>query len=447
MGLAELAFTHAADALAKGPEGGALDELFDERKDAAGVWWQFLRARRGGESHRATLARVARLLVLPAPSPAAPAEKGAAAAAADEDWLALVNQAAAQALSLEAPQRDQWLRALAETCLAHENRARAKELLIAGESISAAAAMRLADLYAEDEDWPQAADWYAMATTDAEQRPLAMFLQGRALEKSGQTEEGRRLMDLARMLPLAEAAKRRVLADGLKERGLLDEAIREWELVLRTTAFRDWYSSNAAMNLGNAYSGKDHLAAAENWETLALSVLKTSSSFIEVEGYLQLPHLVHKSRARGLLAAGKHDQSLANMRISQAAYPGNIDLAEDLIPELEAADLQDAADELFAKVYAPNEQVCADYPRNASAHNNLAWLAARSGRKLDEALSHARRAVDLEPESAAYLDTLAEALYRTGNRQEAIGLARRCLAQEPENEHFRQQLERFQAGE
>jgi tetratricopeptide (TPR) repeat protein len=223
--------------------------------------------------------------------------------------------------------------------------------------------------------------------------------------------------------------------------------VREWELILCTSAFRDWYSSNAAMNLGNALSGKDHLAAADNWETLALSVLKPGSAFIEVEGYLQLPHLVHKSRARGLLAAGKHDEALANLQIGLAAYPGNIDLAEDLIPDLEAAGLKSAADDLFAKVYPPNEQVCVDYPENASAHNNLAWLAARSGRRLPEALAHAQLAVKLEPENAAYLDTLAEALYRTGSRDEAIKLAQRCLEKEPDNEHFQQQLARFQAGE
>jgi tetratricopeptide (TPR) repeat protein len=253
-------------------------------------------------------------------------------------------------------------------------------------------------------------------------------------------------MQLARMLPLADGAKRRALADGLKERKLTEQAVAEWELVLRSTAFRDWYGSNASLNLGNTLSGKDQLAAAANWEALALSVLKTSSSFLEVDGYLQLPHLVHKSRARGLLAEGKHAEALENLRISQAAYPGNIDLAEDLIPELEAAGQRGAADDLFAKVFLPNEQVCADFPDNASAHNNLAWLAARSGRKLDEALLHARRAVALEPENAAYLDTLAEALFRTGSRVEAIELARRCLEKEPENEHFKQQLSRFSAG-
>lgn len=444
MGLRSQAFDHAAEALAKGPDGVALGQLFDDQRDTADVWWRFFRDRHEGEPHRATLERVAEMLKFVRPSGAedAPMEK-----AADVDWLALVDQAADTAKQAEEAQRNQWLQALAETCLLRGDRDRAKQLLATGESVSSAATMRLADLYAEDEDWKQAAEWYGRAADDSDQRSLALFLQGHALEKSGDKQEAQRLKDLAEMLPLAEAARRRTLADGLKERGLIEDAIRQWKLILRTTAFRDWYSSNASMNLGNALSGKDHLAAADHWEALSLSVLKTSSSFIEVEGYLQLPHLVHKSRARGMLAGGNNESAIANLWISQRAYPGNIDLAEDLIPELETAGLKSVADELFDKVYQPNEQVCVDYPNNASAQNNVAWLAARSGRRLGEALAHARRAVELEPENAAYLDTLAEALYRTGGRREAIELEQRCLEQDPENDHFQRQLARFKSGQ
>jgi hypothetical protein len=448
LGLDEQAFDHAALALAKGPAESVLADVFGDQRDTASVWWQYFSRRHPDELQRATLDRVATILKPPsdATDRGVPAPARSAAPLPD-DWQKLVDEAAAQAASLEVAQRAQWLRALAETCLLQDDRPRAKSLLAEAAPLSSAAALRLADLFVEDNAWPDAAKWYETASADANQRPLAMYLRGRALEQAGDAAEGRRWMELARLLPLAEAARRRVLADGLKERKLTDAAVAEWELVLRTTAFRDWYSSNASLNLGNTISGKDHLAAAAHWEALALSVLKTNSSFIEVEGYLQLPHLVHKSRARGLLARGKHDEALANLKLSRAAYPGNIDLAEDLIPELEAAGLRSAADELFESIYLPNEQLCLDYPQHASAHNNLAWLAARSGRRLEEARTHARRAVELEPENAAYLDTLAESLFRTGSRAEAIELAERCLKKEPNNEHFQQQLARFRSGQ
>lgn len=436
LGLVEQAFDHGALALAKGPEGSALAALFPKQTDEANVWWQFFRERSAEFSHRETLDRIAPLLSV-------------ASAKGEDDArieaTKLINQAARQAASFDKDRRSQWYQALAETALRHGERLRSKELLGEVAGSSAAAALRLADLCADDEDWTGAARWYEQVSEDVEHRCLAMYLRGRALRRLGDDEAGQRLMDLALLLPLAEGATRYELAKGLKERGLIKEAIDQWRFVQRTVPVRDWYSSNASLSVGNTISGKDYLGAADQWEALALSVLKSSSRFVEVEGYLQLPHLVHKSRARGLLAEGKQESALENLWIAQAAYPGSIDLAEDLIPELEAAGMRGAADELFAKVYAPNQQLCDDFPENASAHNNLAWLAARSGRRLEDALHHARRAVELEPDSAAYLDTLAEALFRTGGREEAVALERRCLSQEPENEHYQKQLARFQS--
>jgi tetratricopeptide (TPR) repeat protein len=433
--LVEQAFEHGALALAKGPEGSALSALFPEQTDEANVWWRFFRQRRAGESHRASLDRVASML-----------GTGPKDAGHDEESRTLIEQAARQAAAMETDRRVQWHRALAETALRRGDRARAVELLENVAEVSAEAAMRLGDLHVEDQQWLQAARCYERASKDGESQALATYLRGHCLEKAGDKTQGAELTELAQLLPLADSSKRRDFAEGLKDRGMPDEAQRQWELILRTTGVRDWYFSNAAMNLGNLLSGKDYLAAADYWESLSLSVLKSSSSFVKVEGYLQLPHLVHKSRALGLLAEGKNNLAVKNLWISQAAFPGNIDLAEDLIPELEAAGLQSTADELFDKVYVLNERLCTDYPDNASTHNNLAWLAARNGRRLEEALHHARRAVELAPDTGAYLDTLAEALYRTGGRDEAIKLERRCLEQEPDNEHYQKQLARFEKG-
>ncbi|MEQ8791040.1 MAG: hypothetical protein RIC55_32560 [Pirellulaceae bacterium] len=433
-GLREMAFDHGALALQKGPDGAALPALFPEQSDEARVWWDFFRQWHPTESHRAALERVAAVL-----------RSKTEDAAAEEAIRILLDQAIRAAASLDKDRRNQWHLALAETSLRRGERPRALELLENVAESSPSAALRLADLLLEDEKWLSAARWYQEASADVEHRALAMYMNGYCLDQHGRNAEGAQLMETAALLPMATGPKRRDLAEGLKDRGLIDAANEQWRLIRRTTAMGDWYSSNAAMNLGNTVSAEDPLAAADYWEILSLSVLNSGSAFIDVTGYLQLPHLIHKARARGLLAEGKHRQAVDNLWISQAAYPSNIDLAEDLIPELEAADLRTAADELFAKVYAPNRRLCDDFPDNASAHNNLAWLAARSGRRLEEAVHHARRAVELAPDTAAYLDTLAEALFRTGGRDEAIKLARRCLEQEPENEHYQKQLARFEA--
>lgn len=58
-------------------------------------------------------------------------------------------------------------------------------------------------------------------------------------------------------------------------------------------------------------------------------------------------------------------------------------------------------------------------PHDSRVFNNLAWVLARDGRRLDEALAHAQRARALAPDLPAVLDTLGWVHYRRGEYVEA----------------------------
>ncbi len=49
-----------------------------------------------------------------------------------------------------------------------------------------------------------------------------------------------------------------------------------------------------------------------------------------------------------------------------------------------------------------HEALCRDFPRDATFHNDLAWLAANLDRDLDKALAHAQRRLNLSPRHQAY---------------------------------------------
>lgn len=66
-------------------------------------------------------------------------------------------------------------------------------------------------------------------------------------------------------------------------------------------------------------------------------------------------------------------------------------------------------------------------PENALALNNLAYSSAQRGLHLDEARAMALRAVQLEPQSAAYLDTYAWVLYKLGEYSEARTFIERAI--------------------
>lgn len=101
---------------------------------------------------------------------------------------------------------------------------------------------------------------------------------------------------------------------------------------------------------------------------------------------------------------------------------------------------------------AAYEEALRRAPDDPAAANALAWLLAtsRDGAVADPAksLELARRAVGAEPRNAAYLDTLAEARRKTGDRPGAIEAIRQAIDAAPEREKagYRKRLEEFESG-
>jgi Flp pilus assembly protein TadD len=58
-------------------------------------------------------------------------------------------------------------------------------------------------------------------------------------------------------------------------------------------------------------------------------------------------------------------------------------------------------------------------PKNSSALNYLGYMLADRGVRLNEALDLIRKAVDLDPNNGAYLDSLGWAYYRLGDLEQA----------------------------
>ena len=88
-------------------------------------------------------------------------------------------------------------------------------------------------------------------------------------------------------------------------------------------------------------------------------------------------------------------------------------------------------------------------PNDALAHNNLAWIYATAAdlkfRDPSAALEHATKAVNLtasrEPD---LVDTLAEALYVSGNFAEAVRVETKALQLTPGNKDFQEHMRRYQ---
>lgn len=411
-----------------------LSILYPSRSSCAAVWWEYFRDLHAHAQLLDTLKQVEQLF-----HPAWFREGGG-------DLDGLVAQAASKIPTLPETKQIEWFHELAETCVVHGRRDLALNYYARAASSSVTDALKLGDLLAADGRSAEAANWYEKAWQFDRDKPLPLYLHARALQRSGQQEKGSRLTELALLMPMANTDLRHELASGLKERGYREEARQQFEFLLRTGELQHGRLIDAAKQLGNLVHGSDELRAAECWESMVLCCLKPNWGFVENGGYIQIPQLVHKTRALGLVKAGRLDEAVREIWASYRAAPATSDLAEELVPILEAANRQQEANELLVTSANRLRELGREFPQCATFHNNLAWLLARCGRELDEALEHSRRALELEPEKPSFIDTLAEIHFRRGEIEEAIVCAERCVQKDPRNSHYQAQRERFQTA-
>lgn len=368
LGLIDDAFRHAGAVLDTEWRLTLLRTLFPEHQRVAELWWGLLCRRRPDEPRKVTLGTLRGVLSPDsAKSPTSP------------DWLRFVKEVEKETADLGPQDRGNWLTALGETCLVRGDSRLAESYFqrAAEAAPSVGVLVQLGDLAARRNDWREAARWYAKAWDADRGDPTALFLQGRALVEAGRESDGRPLIDAAKLLPLGNAETRHAMAETLYNRGLTEEAVRQWQVVVRTGELRSWAVAEAAKRLGTFHAGRDDLAAARYWQWPLLRCLRTSSTIVSVQGYLETTHRIHKARARGLLAAGRVEEALREIDLSLASLPGETALAIELVPLLRKAGRGAEADDLFEKVFAVNQRVCEDFPKATHYHEELARLAAQ----------------------------------------------------------------------
>jgi tetratricopeptide (TPR) repeat protein len=150
------------------------------------------------------------------------------------------------------------------------------------------------------------------------------------------------------------------------------------------------------------------------------------------------------SRALANLESNR-EESIAILEKCHRIFMTDGSLADYFFPAIRKAGLIAEHDRWFHETWDRMTEVIERFPESDNTRNTAAWFASRAIRKLDEAEKHAAKALDSNPDQAAYLDTMAEIQFAKGDRDKALEWSRLALNHEPNDSQLRRQHERFRS--
>jgi hypothetical protein len=199
-----------------------------------------------------------------------------------------------------------------------------------------------------------------------------------------------------------------------------------------------------------ADTNEDHVAAADHWEA-ALPDAKALAQAAGDQGINQIRpedikdevawHRLHAARTSG-------DHSSANKILDELLQNPRpeTNVTIEVVNALKSSGRNDDAVKFFQKGYDVASDKLAERDFMANNLNEFAWICARCGERADEAVKAANRAMAIEPENYAYIDTAASAYFAAGDSAKAVELERRALLSRPNDAFMRKQLERFESS-
>ena len=335
--------------------------------------------------------------------------------------------------------------ALAETCRRVGRAEAGMELLAAGlPAAEAGTSMRLARFAIRAGLWARAEEASRATFEACSHAAEPMLVRIEALERLGRRDLATALIDRAHLLALASTEERLELAAVLERIGRVAEARRVLDVALRTTSDAD--AGERVALAAWRLAPDDDAAALDAWIVRA-EVARLGR--LADEGSIAIAYAMDQARelaiAHGIRARldGRPRDALAHARAALAIDPNEFEanaLHQAVAEPAEAARVREAA-------FRFHESQRARDPASAHLQNQFAWFAARVRARLDEALVAAERAVELEPSSQYYLDTLAEVRFQKGDRAGALAASERALSIVPADGYYHRQRRRFAEGD
>lgn len=189
------------------------------------------------------------------------------------------------------------------------------------------------------------------------------------------------------------------------------------------------------------------LTAASCFEALAQVKVSRRFSGEELQTYTKARLSADLARALSILDSDR-ELAVSTLDDLHEIFITDGVLADDFFPMVRKAGLVKELEVWFSKSWQKLIPVIEKYPASDNTRNTAGWLASRACLKLDEGEEHMKAALEMNPDQAAYLDTMAEVQFAKGDRKAAVEWSSRAisfypLTESPSDVMIRKQHQRF----
>lgn len=305
------------------------------------------------------------------------------------------------------------------------------------------------DWLTEQKSWDMIVELIGRYPESADRKPLLLYRLAQAHGELGNSEQADDAAKRALKIDPAAPEKHKLAAYELQNRGMFDWAEQEYRYAIKLgpPGGTTHLSSHFLLSEMLHDIAKD-LAAAQVLEDV-IEVMEKDASARILAGRIGRQPATVKSRmnfffaehfatqkdttrvVQHLDAAAKNDPTDADVLIAMFRLPG-----QDEKWRLKTKKLIASSTQAFRKRIKESPE----YP---TYYNQLAWLVANTEGDFDEALRCSQKSLELLPNSAGYLDTLAHCYFAVGDLKNAVATQTRAVRLEPYSGQIRRAYDRF----
>lgn len=444
LGLDRLARTHAIDAMKLEIEGDVIETLFPLGDEArVRKCWEYIRREFADETVEMKLKRMSALFDIKSTGRAKQNPEdtiSAMVASAEETKQPETGKELWQTVAFLARLHERWdlaVKATGKWLQLLDAEALWYNFMGYGDTLMSAGKPELA------------AEQYGKAWGIEPSNPSLLYLKAAALDAAGKDDLATELKQKASLMATGDISKRHYLAYYMWLHDDHDMAREQDKLILRLANPREGVHPEALKRrYADLKLNGNPADAANALEFYMLSKIQPVNGKNVITRKAALSYWVDLGtlKAKNSLKKGSADSAVAMIAQLQQLNSSDSSMLEDIHQLLVDAGKDKEANKLFETTYATSRSAADRFPDRAQHHNNLAWLLSRCSKRSDDALLHAERAVKMEPDNGAFLDTLAEVHFQRGDRVKAISFSEKAVALLGDDVQVKRQLNRFRTG-